>query len=229
MDLIKTIDNREFKMEISFDKITRNNQTSTVLVRPGQIEYFAMRNPPKGWFECNGDSFDPNIYVDLSNAIGSRWGTDNENYKLPDFRGCFIRSWSNTSSDNDVGRELNSFQEQTIKSHKHSFSVSNEEHSHSVTQTYYSGHNHSLLHTGWSNGSGQNRNHFYPGTYRGLAQWQYRYVGYTQFHSGGHVHGTGQYGDITSSTDGPNVTLLNSINSVDNAPNNFSILICIKY
>ena len=222
MDLIKTHDNREFKIEINVDKITRHNQPGTVLVQPGQIEYFAMRNPPKGWFECNGDSFNPNIYIDLSNAIGNRWGTDNENYKLPDFRGCFIRSWSNTSSDNDVGRELNSFQEQTVKSHKHTFSVNNESHSHAVRQTSYSGHNHSMLHSGWSTNGGWDNSFFRPGAYRGVSA----YVGYTLpwSGSGGHWHG-----EKISTTDGPNITLINSINNVDNAPNNFSILICIKY
>ena len=47
MDLTKTIDSRELKLSFEADKITRNNLNNTVLVIPGQIEYFAMSIPPK--------------------------------------------------------------------------------------------------------------------------------------------------------------------------------------
>ena len=116
------------QLSLDANGITRNNLQGNCLVVPGQIEYFAMKNAPKGWFVCDGSSFDPHVYVDLSNAIGTRWGTSDNNYKLPDFRGCFLRNWSNDSTTHDVGRDLNTFQDSDIKEHNHTYSFNNHTH-----------------------------------------------------------------------------------------------------
>ena len=212
MDLIKTTDTRELKITIDADKITRHNHQDTVLVRPGQIEYFAMRNPPKGWFECNGGTFDPNIYIDLSNAIGDIWGTDGTNYKLPDYRGSFLRSWANDSSIYDVGRDINTFQDSDIKQHNHTFTIN--QHQHSLKEQSSDTHYHNIYYTrnwGYDNG-------IEPGHYRGSSA----YVGYLD-EGGGHTH------DGFESTSHDETITTEPNNNHETRPPNFSILVCIKY
>ena len=214
MDLIKTTNTRELKMSFDADKITRNNLNNTVLVRPGQIEYFAMQNPPKGWFECNGDTFDPNIYIDLSNAIGDTWGTDGTNYKLPDYRGSFLRNWANNSSIHDQGRAINTFQDSDVKQHSHYFTINS--HGHTYTQSSDS-HNHYVYFTrNWRHGG--HWNGIAPGAYRG---WK-DYVG--KLDSGG-AH---RHSNFQSNTPDEIITT-NPNNNHETRPINFSILVCIKY
>lgn len=213
MDLTKTIESRELKLSFEADKITRNNLSGTVLVRPGQIEYFAMRTPPKGWFECNGDIFDPNIYIDLSNAIGNRWGTDGTNYKLPDYRGTFLRSWANDSSIYDVGRNINTYQDSDLKEHNHSYSINS--HLHSFEQSSDT-HNHLVYHTSnWRHGGSSG---IAPGAYRG---WKAE-VGYIDW-GGNHRHSNFQ------SSNPDEIISTNSNNNHETRPINFSVLVCIKY
>ena len=50
---------------------------------------FCTEIPPDGWLECNGQIFNPEKYIDLSNAIGTIW-SDNNTYKVPDLRGLFL-------------------------------------------------------------------------------------------------------------------------------------------
>lgn len=214
MDLTKTIDSRELKLSFEADKITRNNLNNTVLVIPGQIEYFAMRTPPKGWFECNGDTFDPNIYIDLSNAIGNRWGTHGTNYKLPDYRGVFLRSWANDSSIYDIGRNINTYQDSDVKEHNHPYSINS--HSHTFTQSA-DNHNHLVYHTrNWRHGG--HANGIAPGAYRG---WKAD-VGHFDW-GGNHRHGNFQ-------SSSPNeIITTDPNNNHETRPINFSILVCIKY
>lgn len=224
MDLIKNIGSRDVTISIDANGISRNNLNGNVLVLPGQIEYFAMQTPPKGWLECNGNYFDPNIYIDLSNAIGKRWGNNLE-YKVPDLRGCFIRSWSNNSNNYDVNRVLNEYQEDSFKEHNHAFNKEDLYHKHDIENFNDGEHNHELtFENNWNifnNGYGIS-----PGGWEDLTNKEANTgrhpIVQTQY-GGGHSHG-----DLTSNSAKitGNTTLEGSNES---RPNNYPVLICIKY
>ena len=82
----------------------------------GTIIAWAGENPPIGYLECNGASLSRIAYKGLFEAIGTIWGSnDEETFKLPDFYGAarFLRS---RSAIKPVGRSEND----EILSHSHS-------------------------------------------------------------------------------------------------------------
>ena len=115
-------DNNNVKRKMNFLKtiengVTLDDREGDFLVPPGKIAFFARLTPPPGWLECNGQTFDPNIYYNLANAIGDTWGTN----KVPDFRGYFLRCHDNRtdSSAYDQNRQFASKQTDGNISHKH--------------------------------------------------------------------------------------------------------------
>lgn len=87
----------------------------------GAVMSFAMKTEPNGWLPCDGRLLGRGSYINLFNAIGTAWGsTDNNNFALPDFRGAFLRGWNNQpSSGFDAGRVFASRQNDDFKAHKH--------------------------------------------------------------------------------------------------------------
>ena len=67
-------------------------------------------NPPAGYFECNGSTFDKSKFPKLAVAYPAG--------KLPDLRGEFIRGWDNTKGV-DPRRGILSGQAQQISAHRH--------------------------------------------------------------------------------------------------------------
>ena len=118
MDFTKKINNRQHILNIDVSGISMNGLEGDYLTPAGQISFFARISAPLGWLECNGDTFDPNIYVDLSNAIGDTWG--NNNYKLPDFRNKFLRTWDN-GKNIDTNRQFASLQSPNQKKQRSFF------------------------------------------------------------------------------------------------------------
>ncbi|MEQ9875406.1 tail fiber protein [Pectobacterium brasiliense] len=72
---------------------------------------------PSGWLKCNGQAFDKNVYPLLAQAYPSG--------RLPDLRGEFIRGWDDGRGV-DTERALISSQYDSIRSHKHSITMSHE-------------------------------------------------------------------------------------------------------
>lgn len=69
-------------------------------VPPGTVIAFAgpATNAPKGYLLCNGATYNKADYPDLFNAIGTIYGGDGTtNFKVPDFRGVFLRGLGSTS------------------------------------------------------------------------------------------------------------------------------------
>jgi phage-related tail fiber protein len=81
-----------------------------------QVAYFARSTAPIGWLKANGAAVSRTAYSDLFNAIGTSYGSGDGSttFNLPDFRGEFLRSWSDGSGV-DPGRTLHSFQDQDWK------------------------------------------------------------------------------------------------------------------
>lgn len=118
--LIKKIfdmDNRaylELKKEIQLLK----NEICPV----GTIQAFAFNKVPQGWMICDGRSLNKYEYPELFNVIANTFGNEgNDNFKIPDLRGRFIRGWDPTSAIDPQRRHLGTYQEDAIQSHDHSF------------------------------------------------------------------------------------------------------------
>ena len=119
MDFVKTIE----------DGVKLDDREGDFLVPAGKIAFFARLTPPPGWLECNGQTFDPNIYYELANALGNTWGVN----KVPDFRGYFLRCLDNRtdSTSLDQNRQFGTIQSDGNVSHKHiTQNLDNHQHTH---------------------------------------------------------------------------------------------------
>ncbi|MBA0212902.1 tail fiber protein [Pectobacterium brasiliense] len=72
---------------------------------------------PAGWLKCNGQQFDTAQFPVLTSRYPSGF--------LPDLRGEFVRGWDDGRGA-DAGRALISSQNDAIRSHKHSITMSHE-------------------------------------------------------------------------------------------------------
>lgn len=111
---------------------------------PGMIGQFVTETAPAGWLKANGALVSRTAYADLFSAIGTRFGAGDGSttFKLPDFRGEFLRGWDDGRGV-DGGRSLGSFQDPDFQSHSHGGSTSSSgQHSHSGTAASAGEHNH---------------------------------------------------------------------------------------
>ncbi|MEI7261348.1 tail fiber protein [Pectobacterium carotovorum] len=76
------------------------------LLPVGAIVMWSASTPPAGWLELNGQEFDTAENPKLAVMFPSG--------RVPDYRGRFVRAWSNGSTV-DAGRELGSFQDDAIR------------------------------------------------------------------------------------------------------------------
>lgn len=61
----------------------------------GGILAWPTDTPPSGYLECNGASLLRDDYPDLFNVISDCYGAaDEDHFNLPDYRGMFLRGWS---------------------------------------------------------------------------------------------------------------------------------------
>ena len=85
---------------------------------------FQSNGIPTGYLECNGQLLSRTTYAALYEVIGTRYGnTDQNNFRVPDLRGEFIRGWDNTKGV-DAGREIGSSQGGSNAQHNHTASSS---------------------------------------------------------------------------------------------------------
>lgn len=83
-ELKESIRNLHTEME------TLRQQTS---IAAGTIAFFPKSAPPAGWLACDGRSLSASAYPKLYEAIGSSYGGNSTEFRLPDMRGQFVRSW----------------------------------------------------------------------------------------------------------------------------------------
>jgi microcystin-dependent protein len=103
----------------NYGHIINYESSSVDAVPTGTVIYFASQTAPTGYLKCNGSYISRDTYQQLFLAIGTTFGTNSAtNFRLPDLRGQFIRSWSDGSTV-DSGRTFGSTQAQQIQRHKH--------------------------------------------------------------------------------------------------------------
>jgi microcystin-dependent protein len=105
-------------------------------VPPGAVFWFAAKNAPAGYLECNGAEVSRADYAALFAVIGAAFGPgDGETtFKLPDLRGEFIRGWDNGRGI-DVTRTFGVLQGNAVQGHTHNVTgtaTSAGAHAHSV-------------------------------------------------------------------------------------------------
>lgn len=54
-----------------------------------------------GWLVCDGRPLPKNKYLELYNMLGDLYGSDNDTFNLPDYRGMFLRGIFNSTLDGD--------------------------------------------------------------------------------------------------------------------------------
>lgn len=112
-------------------------------VPPGSIMPFAgpANKVPAGWLLCNGSSkAKTGMYQKLFDAIGTAWGDDGGNFRVPDLRGMFLRGTNEgrtgTYAD-PINRNVGDLQTDLLKSHNHNGSTStNGSHTHNASSAY---------------------------------------------------------------------------------------------
>ena len=86
----------------------------------GTVVFGAYQTAPDGWLICDGSTVASATYENLFAAIGTTFGGDATNFKLPDLKGVFIRGWSGPGpSVVDPSRVFGSLQQDTFESHTH--------------------------------------------------------------------------------------------------------------
>jgi microcystin-dependent protein len=79
-----------------------------------------------GYLLCDGTSYSTTTYATLYNAISYNFGGSGTSFKVPDFRGAFLRGFgTNGTYTNYIGTSLGSAQTDTIGSHSHTISPPN--------------------------------------------------------------------------------------------------------
>lgn len=87
------IQNVRTYLEGEFKKISGN------FVLPGTIIHVAYGAIPTGYLDCDGSTYLRTAYPELFKVIGTIYGsTDSTNFKVPDFRGRFLRGFGANSS-----------------------------------------------------------------------------------------------------------------------------------
>ena len=66
----------------------------------GDLKYSLHTVNHEGWILCNGQSLDTTTYSALYNVIGSNYGMDGTKFRVPDYRGFFLRAYGTADKNN---------------------------------------------------------------------------------------------------------------------------------
>jgi microcystin-dependent protein len=99
------------------------------LLPAGMVVVYTSSTAPTGWLLCNGTAYNAStstgnpIYQELYNVIGNQFGgTNNTDFKVPDYRGMFLRGAgtnAQTGYTTYVGQTLNTQQTDAVEEHGH--------------------------------------------------------------------------------------------------------------
>jgi microcystin-dependent protein len=95
------------------------------LIPPGTIIMNISSTTILGYFLCDGSSYPTSIYSNLFSIIAYSFGGSGTTFKVPDFRGAFLRGCGTNGSYSYTGSSIGSAQADTIGSHSHTISSPN--------------------------------------------------------------------------------------------------------
>ena len=89
-------------------------------VPTGSVMAYIMPTAPVGWLICDGAEILRESYKHLFSVIGTTFGAGDGNltFKLPDYRGAFLRGAS-TGTNGYSGPDLNQYQTDSLGQHNH--------------------------------------------------------------------------------------------------------------
>lgn len=100
----------------------------------GSIIMYVNLTAPSGWLFCDGSYYNRVTYSNLFNVIGTTYGnTNNNDFKVPDLRGYFVRGASATNilTRTGLGSSTVTLAEANLPPHKHT--ITDPGHSHQMT------------------------------------------------------------------------------------------------
>jgi len=174
----------------------------------GSIVAYIMPTSPYGWLICDGSEISRSQYQSLFNTIGTTFGQGDgiNTFKLPDYRGAFLRGAGHNGNVNHNGPSLNQPQNDSLGIHNHTARNNINDPGHSHTQT--------TVNDDFNNSGGA-----YP---------SYAKPSYPQYDSAGFKTWTN-----TIDSSGTNITVSTTIdncgNTVETRPYNYGINWIIKY
>ena len=65
----------------------------------GDLKYSLNTANHNGWILCNGQGLDTTKYAALYNIIGSNYGMDGTKFRVPDYRGFFLRAYGTATNN----------------------------------------------------------------------------------------------------------------------------------
>lgn len=112
------------------------NTTGNINLLPsGMIIAYTGTNEPTGYLLCNGQTLNADTnsnYKNLFNVIGNQFGgTNSTNFKVPDYRGAFLRGTGTNPIGNYSGPLLNKSQNHATQTHNHG--INDPGHTHNFT------------------------------------------------------------------------------------------------
>jgi microcystin-dependent protein len=112
--------------------IVPESEEELPLVPVGSIITWTTSAAPSGFLECDGSLLSRTTYSELFYVIGTTYGTTSaSNFRLPDYRGYFLRGWDNSRGidsdsatrtnrgDGTVGDHVGTKQSDAFKAHYH--------------------------------------------------------------------------------------------------------------
>lgn len=116
----------------------------------GSILLWTSKLVPSGYLPCDGSVKSPADLPELFAVIGNSYGGDGVvTFKLPDFRGVFIRGIDDMGTERgparrDLVRQLGQLQDEELKTHRHGHSFSITNHIDSLSTSDSGVHRHSF-------------------------------------------------------------------------------------
>ena len=117
---------------VESDDIARKADVEANELPAGMIIMVPTETVPSGFLHCNGAYISKATYANLYSAIGSAYGDDGVTFRLPNYKGYFLRGWNNGSGvdpdaasrtnrgDGTTGDHVGTKQADEFKSHTHS-------------------------------------------------------------------------------------------------------------
>ena len=87
------------------------------ILSSGLVMAYTGRTDPTGWLICDGRAISKTTFSNLFSVIGVQFGDAGENFKIPNYRGAFLRGTFGT--DTHIGPEINKSQGDAIQQHTH--------------------------------------------------------------------------------------------------------------
>lgn len=146
---------------VQIDAVSGANVAGQKVTTVGMVAPFVGINAPPGWQKCDGSLLDRTAFADLwayAQSCGNLhtdadwntgWygafseGNGTTTFRVPDLRGIFPRSWSDSHATIDPGRSCGTIQQNAVLNHTHpaNSTVTDPGHTHPNGKTAFSSYN----------------------------------------------------------------------------------------